>query len=220
MNLRWTRIVWLVALTMFTGCGQSGPVGGGGKTLSPSELTETQQGQHEIALAARDALFQRLLERLMEALTSSGPAAAIEVCGRQAPQIAADVSQQYGVSIGRTSHRLRNPKNAAPDWAKSLVDSQVAEPQLIALADGHLGVLLPIRLKAQCLMCHGPKEQVLPDVQAAIGRAYPNDQATGFQEGDLRGWFWLSVPEDAQKRSATERNGYDKPVGVDRTGES
>ena len=91
---------------------------------------------------------------------------------------------------------------------------------MIALADGHLGVLLPIRLKAQCLMCHGPKEQVLPDVQAAIGRAYPNDQATGFQEGDLRGWFWLSVPEDAQMPSVTPPNGVDEPDGVDTADET
>jgi hypothetical protein len=161
-------------------------------------MTDAQEEQRAIALAARDALFQQLLERLMETLATSGPAAAIEVCQQQAPQIAADVSQQYGIDIGRTSHRLRNPKNKPPEWARPLVDSQTAEPQFLALQDGRLGALLPIHLKAQCLMCHGPEDQILPDVKDALSRAYPKDQATGFQEGDLRGWFWVSVPEDAQ----------------------
>ena len=49
-------------------------------------------------------------------------------------------------------------------------------------------------LKVQCLACHGLKEQISPEVQAQLDRLYPEDQATGFNEGDLRGWFWVNVP--------------------------
>jgi hypothetical protein len=138
------------------------------------------------------------LGKLTDTMASSGPAAAIEVCQKQAPEIAASVGAEYGLAIGRTSHRLRNPKNLPPDWAQTFVDQQEAEPQFVPLADDALGALLPIRLKPQCLMCHGPDEQILPEVREALAENYPQDRATGFQEGDLRGWFWVSVPADAQ----------------------
>ena len=77
-----------------------------------------------------------------------------------------------------------------------------------------------IRLKAQCLKCHGPKEQILPEVRDALARDYPKDQATGFQEGDLRGWFWLSVPENAQVPSATEPEASGESVDVDTADET
>ena len=31
----------------------------------------------------------------------------------------------------------------------------------------------------------------VPDVAAHIAQAYPEDQATGFEVGDLRGVFWV-----------------------------
>jgi len=43
-------------------------------------------------------------------------------------------------------------------------------------------------------MCHGPEDTIPQDVKDAIGEHYPEDQATGFRKGDLRGWFWVEVP--------------------------
>ena len=31
--------------------------------------------------------------------------------------------------------------------------------------------------------------------QAVLAKEYPADQATGFKENDLRGWFWVEVPK-------------------------
>ncbi len=157
-----------------------------------------QDGQKELALAARDAMASQLLGKLMETLGSAGPAAAIGVCRQAAPQIASETGQKFGVAMGRTSFRLRNPKNAPPAWAEPLVAKQVAEPEFVLLPDGQLGALLPIRLKPECLLCHGPKEQILPEVREALAANYPSDQATGFQAGDLRGWFWVTVPAGAR----------------------
>jgi hypothetical protein len=39
---------------------------------------------------------------------------------------------------------------------------------------------------------------MIPDeVKQTLAKEYPDDQATGFEEGDLRGWFWIEVPADA-----------------------
>lgn len=172
------------------------------QTLAPAEMSELQQQQQAVALAARDALFQQLLQRLTEVLTESGPSRAIQVCKSDAPRLASEVGEQFGVVMGRTSHRLRNPNNAPRDWAKPLVDAQVADPQFVDLDDGRLGALLPIRLKTPCLLCHGPRDEIVPDVKAALVSHYPEDQATGFQEGDLRGWFWIEVPADIKQPEA------------------
>ena len=36
------------------------------------------------------------------------------------------------------------------------------------------------------------------EVREALATHYPADQATGFQTGDLRGWFWVTVPAGAR----------------------
>lgn len=41
-----------------------------------------------------------------------------------------------------------------------------------------------------CLGCHG--EKIKPELVELIDRHYPQDQARGFREGDLRGAFTLS----------------------------
>ena len=49
-----------------------------------------------------------------------------------------------------------------------------------------------IRTEPACLLCHGPA--VAAPVQSAIRARYPQDAATGFEEGSLRGAFWVEVP--------------------------
>jgi hypothetical protein len=167
-------------------------------TAEPAVVVVAGEGpteaQKEKMLAAKEALFQRLSGRLMEAMSSEGPAAAIAVCQTEAPQIAKAISEEQGVSIGRTGVRLRNPTNQPPAWAMSLVETKTDTPTFVKLSNDHAAALLPIKLQAQCLMCHGPSDQIIPDVQSQLAKLYPADQATGFQEGELRGWFWVESP--------------------------
>jgi hypothetical protein len=146
-------------------------------------------------LAAKDALFEKLSGRLMEAMAEGGPSAAILVCQKEAPQIAKAVGQTQGVSIGRTGVRLRNPNNQAPAWAAGLIERKTDKPTFVTLSDNKAAALLPIKLQMQCLMCHGPNEQIAPGVKAQLQSSYPADQATGFNEGDLRGWFWVTLDQ-------------------------
>lgn len=146
------------------------------------------------AVAAKDALFTRLSGRLSEVIRQDGPAAAIEVCSREAADIATAVGQEHQVSIGRTSFQLRNSKNSPPEWARSLVEQRTVDPHFVSLPDGGAAALLPIRLKENCLTCHGPTDSIAKGVRSKLSELYPDDQATGFKEGDLRGWFWVEVP--------------------------
>ncbi|PAY17372.1 cytochrome c family protein [Rhodopirellula sp. SM50] len=142
-------------------------------------------------LAAKDDLFTRLSGRLMEAMADAGPAEAIGVCSQEAVKIADEVGAEHAVQIGRTGVRLRNPDNQPPEWAAALVERKVDTPVFAVLSDDSAAALLPIKLQSQCLLCHGPEEQILPEIKQKLAQLYPDDRATGFNEGELRGWFWI-----------------------------
>lgn len=189
------------AIAILSGCTKSTPMTkSNGKNFQPiTNLSPSQAKQKEKAVAAKDKLFQSLMGELTKSMSDKGPANSISVCKTRAPEIAAAVSQETGVLIGRTSFKLRNANNTAPDWAAGLVKERVETEAVVALPNDKLGVLLPIRLKATCILCHGTDEQLMPEVKAAIASDYPNDQATGFAEGDLRGYFWVEVPGESAK---------------------
>ncbi len=175
------------------------------KVVMPAELTPAQEAMKQRAEDARSAMFSRLLARLAEAMAApgsdgkpGGPAGAIDVCRTEAPKIAQAVAREHGVMIGRTSDRLRNPGNTAPAWAAAVLDERPADLRVAANADGSIGVTLPIKLAATCLACHGDPDRIDPSVKAALAATYPSDRATGYAEGDLRGWFWVEVPGAAK----------------------
>ena len=157
-------------------------------------LNGAEAAQFDRANGAREALFGTLMARLTAAMQEGGAPVAIDVCRVDAPAIASDTGAAQGLTIGRTSFKLRNPENTPPAWAAPYVEARRAEPLVLRGSDGALAALFPIVLKAECVQCHGPEANIAPDVLTAIQQAYPGDAATGFQEGDLRGWFHVTVP--------------------------
>ncbi|MGE3166363.1 MAG: DUF3365 domain-containing protein [Planctomycetota bacterium] len=168
--------------------------GGGWQRVADADLAPEQQAQRKQAITAQKALFAALMEQLQAELERGGPAQAVDVCKSAAPTIAAAVSREHELRIGRTSWKLRNPTNTGPPWTGLLLDDKPDAPQTIAAKDGRLGVTIPIRLAAPCLACHGQPDALAPDVRRKLQQEYPEDRATGFAEGDLRGWFWVEVP--------------------------
>lgn len=193
------NVVSLVLLSAcgfgMVGCAESPPQNPTGWKVVPAEsLTDSQKEQQKRALAAKDAMFEALMARLQQAMSEHGVGGAVRVCQEEAPKIAEKISQEKGLTIGRTSFKLRNPNNRPPDWAATLVTARTPQPTVLAHSDGRLATLLPIQVKAQCLMCHGKDDNIPEEVKTALKERYPNDAATGFAEGDLRGWFWVEVP--------------------------
>jgi len=163
--------------------------------VTVEELTEAQAAQQQRGMDAVQAMAGSLMGELTTALDEGGPDGAIEVCSMRAPEIAGVISNQYGVILGRTSHRLRNSSNLPPEWAAELVQNQASEPTWLVGPDGQIAGLLPIPTRAECGMCHGPREEISEEVLAKLAEYYPEDAATGFAEGDLRGWVWVEAPK-------------------------
>ena len=153
----------------------------------------------EAALARGAKLLAPFKSDLQQALRqglAEGPVEAIAACRLHAPEIAKAHSHD-AVRVGRTSHRLRNPSNAPPDWVAPILDAYVASsaeraPRAVSLSGGTSGYVEPILLQPPCLACHG--DALAPEVAARIGELYPEDRAVGFQVGDLRGVFWVELP--------------------------
>ena len=151
------------------------------------------------------APFKRDLKAALIEGMQSGPAEAIDACRVKAPQIAADISVD-GVRVGRSSQRLRNPGNAGPHWVDGVLDEWQAqgkfEAVIVPLTDARTGYAEPILVAPLCLTCHG--EALSPDVAERIGALYPEDRATGYRAGDLRGAFWVEYPTKVQLKVKEE----------------
>ena len=151
------------------------------------------------AEAAMNALQAALLAKLKAEMGRAGPAGGLRVCHDEASAVAAEVAATQGITLGRTSHALRNPANRPPGWAASVVlgsPARKASAETLRVFDlgEKLGVLRPIGLAEACATCHGAPQALPADVRAALADLYPTDRATGFATGDLRGWMWAEVP--------------------------
>jgi hypothetical protein len=147
----------------------------------------------------------QLKAELTQAIAEGGPMAAINVCYLRAPEIAAQLSQASGARVGRTALRVRNPSNAPDDLERSVLE-QFATDLGSGPIDRPLEAVFEIRrgdaverrymraipTDALCLTCHG--KTIAPELAAAIARDYPKDEATGFEQGQLRGAFSVVWP--------------------------
>jgi hypothetical protein len=147
----------------------------------------------------------QLKAELTKAIAEGGPMAAINVCYLRAPEIAAQLSQASGARVGRTALRVRNPSNAPDDLERTVLEQFAADlgsgpidRPLEAVFEIRRGdaverrYMRAIPTDALCLTCHG--KTIAPDLAAAIARDYPQDQATGFEQGQLRGAFSVVWP--------------------------
>lgn len=169
------------------------------ETVPAETMVDDSAAQQALATQAMTEMVTTLSGTLVEVLTSSGAPAAVSVCSDQAIGLTESVGTRLGVEIGRTSDKLRNPTNTTPDWAVTTVASMPTEPTFIELEDGHMGALFPIFAGGPCLNCHGDPASIDPAVAASLAESYPTDAATGYGEGDLRGWTWVNVPPQPQQ---------------------
>jgi len=174
----------------------------------PSLFTKEQQAQMSAradAVASQQAkeaiqgLGIDLKKALKGKLQEGGPVAALDYCSEAAPGMPA-LHGGDGVTVGRTSTKLRNPNNAGPEWAIAYMkelEAQAPEQRksydmVVDTPDGRVArVAKPLPIAAPCLLCHG--EELTPEVQAALAAKYPSDHATGYKPGDIRGVIYAEA---------------------------
>jgi hypothetical protein len=169
------------------------------------EVPDELRPRVERAMQAMDAVQANLFEALSSALADGTPSEALEVCSELAQPLTAEVAATAEVEVGRTSLKLRNPKNEPLPWVRAWLEEHWDEPAagvlpiVVDLGDA-LGIARPIGTMALCETCHGPEDALSADLRTSLSRLYPEDQAIGFTAGDMRGAFWAKVADDSRAR--------------------
>lgn len=158
----------------------------------------------ELALSreASKQLGSQLKSKLVSAMQSSGPVAAIVVCNLEAIDISSEVSSKNNLEVRRTSLKIRNPANKPDAWElKQLewfnsqqatgIDANILEKSEIVKENGKniFRYMKAIPTQEPCLLCHGVT--ISPAVKEKINDLYPQDQATGYKPGQIRGAFTI-----------------------------
>jgi len=157
------------------------------------QATLTKEARQQVK-----AFGGNLKKTVKKGMQAGGPTEAIHLCNTKAPGIASAHSQGAW-DVGRTSLKLRNPDNQPTQWEASVL--QDFEKRLAAgespkkmeaskVEDGKFHYMKAIPTGGLCLNCHGAK--LAKPVQVRLSELYPNDKATGYQAGQIRGAFTLT----------------------------
>lgn len=137
---------------------------------------------------------------LKEALNEGGVKAAIEVCSVKAPKIANELTLSSQWQVRRVSLKTRNTHSATPDTWENMTlkefdqrQQQGEKAKTIAKAEivnGEFRFMKAQGVEPLCLSCHG--SELSSEAKLALKQYYPDDKATGYSLGEIRGAFSLA----------------------------
>jgi len=145
----------------------------------------------------------QLKPELKKAMKAGGPIAAVEFCHSKAPTIAKELSEKSGWNVSRVSLKARSAMATPDAWeldvlkkfeANKLAGNPVKTMEFseVTHEEGKstFRYMKAIGTAEVCLKCHG--ETVAEPIKQAIAKYYPQDNAMGFNKGDIRGAFSFS----------------------------
>lgn len=153
------------------------------------------------ARSIAEEFIGELKPRLQQAMQAGGPVHAVEICASAAPRIADSLSAASGWHVRRVSLKSRNASRAIPDkWERGVLESFDQRQAAGESANGmyfseHVGgnyrYMQAQSTAGVCLTCHG--ETLSEPVRDTLEQFYPDDLATGYQIGEVRGAISLST---------------------------
>lgn len=150
-----------------------------------------------ISLEAQKALMTKLIN----AINESGVDYAASFCSVHAISLTDSISEKFNCAIQRVAERNRNPANKLTTredlTAFSIFSDAVGQKQIpsATVFDSEKVAVYykPILLAMpDCLKCHGKEGELDASALAIISKNYPDDKATGFSLGDLRGMWKIT----------------------------
>lgn len=171
-----------------------------------NKQSEIDVSKYEKELSVHAQQYMKELKTvLVKNLKSGGPLQAVSVCSDTAQEMTKKYSDKNGIQIKRVSFKNRNLSNTPDNFEKKAIqyfeelnsnNSLTKEINLIELIDEDDDNIVkfakPILVDAPCLNCHGSEGQIAKEVLEVISAKYPNDKATGYKIGDLRGIISVS----------------------------
>ncbi len=168
--------------------------------IVPMALASEPHPLDASAKKAVQALAAELGAEVKAAMQAGGPVAAIATCNTRSMPLTDQISRAQGVEVSRTALRVRNPDNKADQWQRAVLEQfvtrQAAGEALKGMTFSEVveqngqqvyRMMQAIPTGKACLTCHGGT--IATAVEQQLKALYPQDQARGFAEGDLRGAF-------------------------------
>ena len=193
INVR-SIIVLSTVILLLASCNQQVTEQENQQTLEP---TINYEG---VSLVVMEEAKKTLGGELKAAMERGGVEEAINYCNLHALAITDSVGKRYTATIKRVTDKPRNPENAAnteelaqiAHWRK-LIEAGENKVVTSEETDEVRNFYIPIKIDALCLNCHGVAgESLAIENRDIILGKYPNDKATGYQLGDLRGLWHIS----------------------------
>jgi hypothetical protein len=159
-------------------------------------IVEARQISSELADKVRGLLFKEI--------GKGGWASAVKVCSEMAQNMTREFNARTGHTVRRVSLRYRHPRNTPDQYERRKLEEfdllnkrkEMENEYSEVLDEGgqkYLRYMRPIVVLPLCINCHGPKENIPSDVKSILAEKYPEDRATGFLVGDLRGAISVKI---------------------------
>lgn len=183
------KVTVVVFILIGLGLWTCGPTGG-----DDSSQKWTEDAVREKGMEITKAVGSTLIKTVQQKMSEGGVEAAISYCQLEALPITDSLAQVHGVQVKRTAQRTRNPKNNPSELERRILTQMAAqqEPQpVVEIGDKGIATFYqPIILEPFCQTCHGtPGESMTLHTDSLIKTHYPEDRATGFEPGELRGMW-------------------------------
>ncbi len=149
----------------------------------------------QIGLNIAFSTKSQISKNLFAAISKGGTTHALSYCNSNALAITDSMATLYQASIKRVSDKTRNPSNKANDeeleqinhFKIVLAHNEVLAP-VIKTKNDSVSFYYPIVTNNLCLQCHGtPQKDITENTLATLKQVYPNDQAIGYSENEVRG---------------------------------
>ncbi|MCU0370759.1 MAG: DUF3365 domain-containing protein [Bacteroidales bacterium] len=170
-------------------------------SLTPEQQAELIAKGKKITMLS----FKALSGEVIDAINEGGVQNAVGYCHVQASPLIDSLSKVHQAKISRVSDRYRNPQNKPGEldlevihaYQKQLAEGSELQPHLEVTADEVIFYSPILILNPLCLNCHGEPGTTLEQANLDFIRSkYPDDRATGYKLGDLRGVWKIMMSSE------------------------
>jgi len=211
-------IIGIILFSLITGCSNQKAEKKSNSQKDISTSLDLKEGIYEYVVLD-DSLKEYLIKKgakiakltasslqkaLKNAIREDGLVYAIEICNIDALNITDSISKSESVEIKRLAKKYRNPVNETDSVESELFKSYILEwlggrplnPKIIPNKNGNPVYYNPIYVEKLCLNCHGEIGKNIDSKLAKfINELYPEDRATKFKQGQLRGMWSITFTE-------------------------
>ena len=189
------------------GKGKQGGKGKGKQMRKGIGRNDAREDHSDIGLKYALSTKAQLGKNLMKAIQDKGTVGAVEFCNIEAMKLTDSMSVMHNAIIKRVSDKPRNPKNMANAKElghiaafKELVKAESDIDPIVEEINGEVNFYYPITTNTTCLQCHGtPNEQITAMTFNALNKLYPEDKATGYDVGQVRGIWSINFEASSIK---------------------